>query len=279
MILGLLLAATSVPAAATARPEEPAAEEPAALLEETEQLSGPEEDRMPLTVEELWEVANAAYVEGDYAAAEAAYRTILEQGLVSMKLWYNLANACFKQERLGEAILCYNRALRLAPGNDDVRYNLEVAEARTKDTIERLPEFFVKGWIRSLRRTMGCTAWSLVSLAALAVLLAGVLLFLLAQRLTLRKAGFYGTLAALLIFVVTTLFAVAERREMAANDEAVIMVSSTAVKSSPDRSSTDLFVLHEGTKVRIDEQIDDWCEIRIADGKKGWIERRKIEII
>lgn len=231
------------------------------------------------TDHELWDRANTAYINADYRTAIENYERILDRGMTSAKLYYNLANACFKSDRLGEAIVGYRRALRLAPGDEDIRYNLSVARARTKDNIEAIPEFFVGAWLRALRHTMGCTAWSIVSLAAWAVLLGCLLCYLLSQRMVLRKAGFYGMLAAFAAGVATTWFALAERREMLDRDEAVVMVSSTAVKSSPDRSATDLFVLHEGTEVRVTGRLDRWCEVVIADGKKGWVEEHKIETI
>ncbi len=229
--------------------------------------------------EQLWDRANTAYVNGDFHTAAEIYERILAQGLSSVKLYYNLANACFKEGRLGKSILFYRRALRLSPGSDDIRYNLSVAEARTKDNIEQIPEFFLTEWMRGVRHTMSCTAWSLLSLAALACALALFLTYLLAQRLPLRKTGFYGTLAAVAVFMLTSWFAVGERREMLDDTQAVVMSLSTAVKSSPDKSATDLFVLHEGTLVEITDRLDNWCEITIADGKKGWLECKTIETI
>lgn len=164
--------------------------------------------------EQLWDRANTAYINGDFHAAAEFYEQILARGLSSMKLYYNLANACFKEGRLGKSILFYHRALRLAPGNDDIRYNLSVAEARTKDNIEQIPEFFFTEWMRGVRRLMSCTAWSVFSLAALVCALALFLAYLLAQRLPLRKAGFYGTLVAAAVFMLTSWFAMGERREM-----------------------------------------------------------------
>lgn len=232
-----------------------------------------------VSADALWDRANTAYVNGDYRGAVEIYEQILGRGLASVKLYYNLANACFKEGQTGRAILFYRRALRLAPGNDDIRYNLSVAEARTKDTIEQIPEFFLVGWVRAVRHSMSCTAWSVLSLVVLACALALFLLYLLAPRLSLRKAGFYGTLAAAVLFMVTTWFALGERREMLDDTQAVVMSVSAAVKSSPDKSATDLFVLHEGTLVEITGRLDNWCEITIADGKKGWLESRMIEVI
>ncbi len=229
--------------------------------------------------EQLWDKANTAYINGDYRTAAETYEQILDRGLSSVKLYYNLANACFKEGRTGKAILFYRRALRLAPGNEDIRYNLSVAEARTKDNIEEIPEFFFVEWVRGVRHAMSCTAWSVLSLVALVCALALFLMYLLAPRLSLRKAGFYGTVTAVVLFMLTTWFAMGERREMLDQTAAVVMSASTAVKSSPDKSATDLFVLHEGTLVEITDRLDGWCEITIADGKKGWLECRTIEVI
>ena len=177
------------------------AQEPADSLPQRDEAVGePAQTTGDVPADELWDRANTAYINGDYRGAAEIYGEILDRGLGSVKLYYNLANACFKEGQTGRAILFYRRALRLAPGNDDIRYNLSVAEARTKDTIERIPEFFLVGWVRAVRHAMSCTAWSVLSLVVLACGLALALLYLLAKRLSLRKTGFYGTLAAVLLF-------------------------------------------------------------------------------
>lgn len=251
----------------------------AAAAETARAAEAPEQPAAGATPEQLWDEAGTAYINGNYHSAVETYEELVSRGLSSAKLFYNLGNAYFKEGRIGKAVLYYRRALRLAPGSDDIRYNLSVTEARTKDNIEQIPEFFLTEWMRTVRRTMSCTAWSVLSLAALALALGLFLVFLLAQRLTLRKAGFYGTLLAALLFAVATWFAAGERRQMLDRSEAVVMSSSVAVKSSPDKSATDLFVLHEGTVVRVTDRLDGWSEITIADGKKGWLESRAIEII
>lgn len=229
--------------------------------------------------DELWQAANTAYNAGNYAQAEECYTRIVEQGLHSAALYYNLANAHFKQDELGKALLYYNRALRLRPNDEDIRHNLEYAEQSTKDSIEEIPEFFLKTWIKSLRGALSCTAWSILSLVMLIAALSFGLLYLLAQRLSLRKTGFYLMAATALLFVITTAFAWSERNMLVERSEAIIMNSAVSIKSSPDRSATELFVLHEGTKVTIGEAIEGWAEVRIADGRKGWIEEERIERI
>lgn len=228
---------------------------------------------------EHWNEGNKAYIEGNYDKAIEEYNTILGRGEYSMKLYFNLANAYFKSDKIGKAILYYNKALRLAPSQEDVRYNLSIAEAKTKDRIAVVPEFFLNRWLVVVRNSMSCMAWGVLSLVMFAFVLIFALLFLLASRIRWRKAGFYGAMVALILFVATTAFAVSSRNDMLSHDEAVVMSSAISVKSSPDNSATDLFVLHEGTKVHILSEMDEWCEVVIADGKKGWCETKHIEEI
>lgn len=228
---------------------------------------------------EHWEAGNKAYAAREYDKAIEEYNAILEGGEYSLELYYNLANAYFKAENLGKAILYYNKALRIDPSQEDLVHNLAFAEARTKDKVAEMPEFFLNGWIRSVRNTLSCTAWSVMSLVALGLFLAFVLLFLLASAIKVRKAGFFGALAALVLGVVVTSFAISSRNNMLEHDEAIVMASAISIKSSPDASATDLFVLHEGTKVRIVAEIDEWREVTLPDGKKGWVEAKNIEEI
>jgi hypothetical protein len=228
---------------------------------------------------ERWEAGNKAYIEGDYDKAIEEYTAILDGGEYSMKLYYNLANAYFKTGAIGKSILYYNKALRIAPSQEDIRYNLAIAEAQTKDRIAVIPEFFLNRWLRTIRNSMSCMAWSILSLVSFGVLLAFALLFLLASRLSWRKVGFYGALCAFVLFVATTAFAVSSRNDMLSHNEAIVMGTAISVKSSPDRSATDLFVLHEGTKVKVLSEIDEWVEVVIADGKKGWTLKSNVEEI
>ena len=256
-----------------ATPAAEAAEVPAAEADATAI------DPATATSDELWQAGNAAYTAGDFARAAELYKAIADKGLYSAPLYYNLANALFKSGETGGAILYYNRALRLAPGDEDIRHNLEYAERSTKDKIEEIPEFFLVSWAKTVRSTMSCTAWTILSLVLLAAALALGLAYLLSQRIAMRKGGFYGMVVALVCFIVTTLMAWSERNMLVERNEAVVMSSSLSVKSSPDKSATDLFVLHEGTVVTIGNTVEGWAEVRIADGNKGWVETERIERI
>lgn len=232
-----------------------------------------------VSANEMWDRANTLYMNGEFAAAANVYERILGEGLFSDKLYYNLANACFRTGENTKAILYYNRALLLAPNDEDIRHNLAIAESQIKDNIEEVPEFFLKSWTRSVRNMLDESTWTIISLAMLAAVLALLVTFMLSHSTAARKGSFFGIAAAALLCIIATSFATSQRRAMLNRDTAIVMSTSASVKSSPDRSATDLFVLHEGTKVRILETLDRWSEIVIADGKKGWIESDKIERI
>ena len=227
----------------------------------------------------LWNSANQAYIDGDFLSAVKLYSAIENRGFYSARLYYNLGNAYFKSGELGKAILYYNRALVISPSMEDAKHNLEIAEAQTKDNISVVPEFFLNRWMRLLRSSITCTTWSVLSVVFFAMIAIFMLLFLLGTALQLRKVGFYGTVVALLLFVFTTTFAISSRNSIINRSEAVVMSSAISVKSSPDRLSTDIFVLHEGTKVTVSSEVDGWCEITISDGKKGWTEASHLERI
>lgn len=229
--------------------------------------------------EYLWNEANSAYINGDFAKAADLYGRIAAEGLQSAELWYNYANACFRTGDNAHAILYYNRALLLSPSDEDIRHNLAIAESLTKDHIEEVPEFVLNVWMRTVRNSLDERVWTLLSVLLFALALAGGLLFLLGQRTAARKGGFYAMTAALLLCIAATAFAASQRTAVKAREGAIVMSSAAPVKSHPDRSATDLFVLHEGTKVRVVETLDRWSEIVIADGNKGWIESDKIERI
>ena len=227
----------------------------------------------------LWSAANAAYNAGEWDKALTNYVIIAENGLESAPLYYNMANTYFKKGEVARAILYYNRALRLAPADEDIRHNLEYAEQSTRDIIEEIPEFFLTSWLRAVRNTMSGNMWTIISLVVLVLAVMAALMFLLAQPLRARKAGFYTMVVSGILFVATTAFAISSRNEVVAKTKAVVMSSSVSIKSSPDRAATELFVLHEGTTVSVGEQIEGWVEIRISDGRKGWIEESRIERI
>lgn len=248
------------------------------LVMESTSLSA-EPSTETIAVEVLWKQAEKAYTDGRYADAVATYKTILKQGLYSAELYYNLGNAHFKNNELGWSILYYNKALKLNPSDEDIEHNLAFARSKTKDKIEQIPEFFLTRWMKGVCGWMQSDTWTILSLVLLAVAGVGFLSFRLAMHVAYRKTGFYVMLLSLIMCVIATLFAINSRNALLEHRGAVVMSTAVSVKSSPDKSSTELFVLHEGTEVTVGESADGWVEVRIADGRKGWIEESRIEKI
>lgn len=227
----------------------------------------------------LWGRANAAYLVERYAEAQADYELILTQEVESAHLFYNLANSYFKQGENAQAILNYHRALRLDPSYEDAAYNLTMANALVQDKIEVIPTPFYTRWVVSLNSLFSSNVWSLYAL--LCVVLAVVLLFLylFAGSLKWRKIGFYGALSFVVLFVCSMSASVAQYRAAMLEDGAIILSSTAPVKSSPDRGSKDLFVLHAGTLVEVKGELGEYREIQLSDGNKGWILASAIEMI
>lgn len=226
-----------------------------------------------------WDSANTAYIGADYETAIKHYEQLLDSGYESARLYFNLGNAYFKKGMNGRAILNYNKALKLAPGNDDIRYNLSIANTYVQDKIEEVPVFFVKRWLIDLGKSLSGNAWAVLSLVFFALMLIGTGTYLLLRRMMWQKVGFYGAMVSALFFVASVIYASVERNAQLNPEEAIVMATAAPVKSSPDGGSKDIFVLHEGTKVHVEGTLGDWREIRIADGNKGWIEAASIEMI
>lgn len=231
------------------------------------------------STEELWKRGNRLYAAGDYNGALMVYDSIRNEGWAGAKLFYNMGNAYFKSGNLGEAILYYNKAQKLAPADDDVAYNLAYANSFVKDKIDVVPQFFLAKWIDGVRNLMSSNAWAVVSLVVLALTLAAGLVYGLGARRGVRKAGFVAAIVGAVFTLVTASFAASERADVLDRSEAVVITSAAAVKSSPDRTSKDIFILHEGTKLRVLDTFGAWSEIRIADGNEGWISTSAISII
>lgn len=228
---------------------------------------------------ELWDKANTAYYNEDFTGAIELYDSISRSGLASAKLYYNLGNAYFRAGKIGKSILYYNKAQRLAPGNEDIAHNLEIANTYTRNKIEPIPEFFLKKWTRALGSIMSGNAWATLSIVFFGLTLGGALLFLLPLRRGVRKAGFYGGVASLVLFIFAISFAAADYTESVESTQAIVTSSSASVKSSPDNAGKDLFLIYEGAKVEVRDALNGWREIVLADGNRGWIKASTIEMI
>ena len=223
--------------------------------------------------------ANKAYGNGSFTEAVDLYKRVIALGYESPELYYNLGNSYFKLNEYASAILWYERAKRIDPGNEDIDFNLKVTNNKIADQIEPLPEIFYKRWFRNLVNLFPSDTWARTGIVLFILALASGSLYLLSRVLILRKFGFWIGVFILLFSIVSILFAWNSHTNVKNASEAIIFTPTITIKSSPDEKSVDLFVLHEGTKVQIKDKIGSWFEIRIANGSVGWIPANVFEKI
>lgn len=226
------------------------------------------------------EEADKDYQENKFAEAIEKYESILSTEGESADIYYNLGNSYYKSKNIAKAVLNYERALLMSPGDADIRFNLEMAHSKTVDQVTPTAEVFIVTWVKSLTNCMSERGWGTTGIVAFILLLAGMALYIFGNRIILKKIGFISAVVFLVVVVCANLFASEQEDELMNRTGAIVMSPSITVKSTPNESGTDLFVLHEGTKVYIeDNSMKGWKEIRLEDGKKGWLPTSSIEVI
>lgn len=229
-------------------------------------------------IDALWQQAEKAYATRDYESAVAIYEKLVVDG-ESAPLYYNYANALLKAGYTGKAILFYERALRLDPSNDDIKYNLEFANLTKTDKIDKIETFFVAKWYEDITMLFRSNVWAYLSLSLFLLAMVCFLLFRFGKNIVLRKVGF-GLFVVMFVCSVLSVFHAIKSYNMIENSRAaILMVGSETAKSTPDSGGTEVFVIHEGTKVFVKSTLGEWSEVRIEDGNIGWIRTSSYEII
>lgn len=227
----------------------------------------------------LFLFAGELYNGGNYEKALELYRNILVSGYEASALYYNMGNAAFRSNKVGHAVLYYEKALKLEPSHKDAAHNLEYISRYTVDAFDEVPELFLRTWIRSAVKVFPEKTWSILALVFFTLFLCAVLVYLFTRKLAFKKSGFFTALLALVLFVFALLSAADRYRKTTDPDRGIILAPSVVVRSTPSESGTELFVLHEGTKVHVNEEITGWHNIRIVDGREGWITSEDFALI
>ena len=223
--------------------------------------------------------AEIYYTQGDYQKAIDNYNKILNKGYESGKLYFNLGNAYYKLNKINDAILNYERAKILLPNNKDVKFNLGMAKRNITDKIEKVPVFFVISWYRAFRGMFSTDMWAIISLISFVLLLSLIFLFFFTRTASTKKISFWFAITLFIITTTSFVFSSQEKERISERNYAIVFEPVVNIKASPNDSATELFVLHEGTKVEIRQSSKDWVEIKIADGSIGWIKRDLLVII
>ena len=222
-------------------------------------------------VDTLFYKANAAYDHEFYEEAIKSYEQVIAEGFESSQLYFNLGNSYFKLKDYPSAIYFFEKAKKLSPNDEDILFNLTVANGLIVDKMEPVPELIFTQWWRNFYNMFNANTWAIISVAGFIVFFFLISFYLFSRPMIIRKTAFFGGMFVLLITIFT--FAVSFQKYRTVNNqkEAIIFTPTITVKSSPNPNSVDLFVIHEGSKVELRDRVGEWYEIKIASGGVGWL--------
>ncbi len=223
--------------------------------------------------------ANNAYNKGLYDSAITTYQKVLDAGLESGELYYNIGNAYYKNSDIASAILYYEKARKLLPNDDNIEYNLNIANSMIVDKIEKVPELFYERWWRFFYNMLDADTGAVLTLVLFTILVFFVGWFIISRSRKGRKVSFYFGMTVLLFTIISSALTYEKYQSGLTHREAIVFDLSVTVKSSPTQNAVDLFVIHEGTKVQIIDRIDSWVEIKIKNGSIGWLQLKSIREI
>ena len=228
---------------------------------------------------ELMQRAGTFYRNGEFDRAIQIYEDLRSEGFEGTSLYFNLANSYYRTGKLGYAILNYERALKNSPSDEDVKHNLAFANLSTVDRIQPLPTFFLFEWWESVLASLSVNGWTYVTFLLYLLLMMLIVVYFFAKTIFQQKIILFSGLGTLIVFLIAVSLLIVKINREETLIGGVVIEQSTTVKTSPDLKSTDAFVIHEGLKVNLEDHLDEWVKIRLADGKVGWVENRAIERI
>jgi len=229
--------------------------------------------------EQLAAQAAKAYNLKQYSEAIALYEKIIDGGYESYALYYNLGNAYFRNNETAPAMLYYEKALKLAPHNEDIIHNIEVVSSKLTDKVEMVPELFYKRWWKQVLNLMDIDTLAILNIIIFTLALILIAVYIAVSNILIRKISFWTGISLIFLFSIGVVAASHRNHYLNEQHEAIVFIQTVNIKSSPDENSKDIFVLHEGTKVTLLDQVAEWQEIRIANGSTGWIKTSDIRKI
>ncbi|MDP2339017.1 MAG: tetratricopeptide repeat protein [Bacteroidota bacterium] len=228
---------------------------------------------------DLLQKANDYYTKDQFKQAIDVYNQILMTNMESPELYFNLGNAYFKNKQYTLAILNFERAKLLAPDDEDISFNLQVANQKVVDSIQELPGIFILRWWNSLINSQTTDTWAVMSIISFVIFLVMFGFYFFARTSEVKRLTFWSGSFLILFSIFSWSFAAQQKSRLVNHAYAIVMQPTVTVKSSPSEKGTNLFVIHEGLKVKITDKLGDWVEIRLADGNKGWLLIETIERI
>ncbi len=225
------------------------------------------------------EKASKAYQNKDYKQAIALYEEFIENDFASADLYYNLGCAYFQEGEIAMAALNFERAYVLNPTDEDTKYNIKIVGSRLQDKVESVPIIFYKRWYNGVVELFSLRVWAVISVISFTLLLFLVLVYLLSAMMKWRKFGFYAAVLMGVLFILSLVSCQEHYSLRNSDSHAIVFTPTVTTKSSPDEDSKNLFIIHEGLKVEITDNLGDWYEIKLANGNVGWLLMSDVVII
>jgi len=227
----------------------------------------------------LFENATTAYNKGDYEAAIQNYLEILENGEHSANLYYNLGNSYYKLNKIGPSIYYYEKALLLDPNDSDIKQNLAFAQNMTIDAIEPLPQTSISKLIASFKNILSFNQWSYAAVFCMFLFVAFYLAFYFVRFTNQKRISFIISVIFLSFSIISVLMAVVQYQDFTATQPAIVFAEESRIKAEPNTRSEEVFILHEGSKVAVEDRLEDWVKIRLVDGKTGWMRTMDLKML
>lgn len=229
--------------------------------------------------ETLFKKGNEAYNEGDYVKAADQYLEILDKGEHSAELYFNLGNAYYKLNQIAPSIYYYEKALLLRPNDSEIKNNLAYSQNMTLDAIEVLPETGLANLYKRFTGYLSFDQWAKTAVFFMILFVLLYIAFYFFRYSTRKRIAFIGSLLAILLSIISAVFAFIEHEDFKTDNPAIVFAQESQVKTEPNDRSQQAFVLHEGTKVNVLEELNQWKKISLADGKAGWISSESIKLL
>ncbi len=231
------------------------------------------------SIKNLLYKGNNFYQKKDFDKAISAYQDIINRGYEGTSVYYNLGNCFYRENKIGYAIFYYEKALRLSPGDDDIIHNLSIANSKTVDKIDVIPQFFLVQWWDDLLNLFSISGWKNFTYLFYILFLTTVGVFYFIKKTKSQKYIFYSAGISLVIFFISTILLTIKFNKEYTNKVGIIVYPIVSVKISPDPNSNDAFIIHEGLKVNVRDKVDNWYKIQLHDGKVGWLPDNEIGVI
>ncbi|OGU75346.1 MAG: hypothetical protein A2V93_09775 [Ignavibacteria bacterium RBG_16_34_14] len=229
--------------------------------------------------EKIFQQGNEYFQQRQYEQAIESYRKLINSGYEGTALFYNLGNAYYREGKIGYAILYYEKALKLSPGDEDIKHNLAIANLKTIDKLESLPKFFLFEWWEGLLALFTASGWIIISYIFYLLLIFSIAFYFYVRNTFQQKVVLISGLAGFILLILSSTLLVIKLNEELNTKNGVVVENTVNVKLSPDSGSNDAFIIHEGLKVRLEDKVDKWVKIRLEDGKVGWIKESNTKVI